>query len=147
MYNVIFLGNAGVGKTTYIEKIFSGKFNPRYDCTLAMEVHPVKVNDIDINIWDYAGQCKLSLDIPNIDIHIAVIFYSTDSKLSMESIQYWIDRITSVSPVVKILIVATKNDILPNKCYYSQTDMTLSTKNDTVPQLKMLLQQIVNIIQ
>ena len=38
---VIFAGDGGVGKTTYLTQMLSGKFIQQYIPTLGVEVHPI----------------------------------------------------------------------------------------------------------
>jgi GTP-binding nuclear protein Ran len=58
-FKVILVGDGGVGKTTFIRRHLSGKFEKRYIATLGVEVHPVDFHTnygiIRFNMWDTAG--------------------------------------------------------------------------------------------
>lgn len=59
-FKIVLLGEGGCGKTTFMNKLTSAKFEPRYVATLGVNVTPLII-DIDgqkvrFNVWDCAGQ-------------------------------------------------------------------------------------------
>ena len=59
-YKCLLVGDGGVGKSTYIERLRKGAFDPKYTPTLGVEVHPLvfKRGDSRVRfiVWDCAGQ-------------------------------------------------------------------------------------------
>lgn len=92
---VVFLGEAGVGKTAIIarmtEEIYSGEYESTIGAdfqTLLMEVNEKKVK---LEVWDTAGQERyhslISSYIRAADVVILVVDIS--SHLSFERLSYW----------------------------------------------------------
>jgi GTP-binding nuclear protein Ran len=61
-YKIVLVGDGNVGKTTWVKKLLTEEFEPKYVATLGVEVHPFHVNTnrgpIVFNIWDCAGVDK-----------------------------------------------------------------------------------------
>jgi GTP-binding nuclear protein Ran len=63
-FKLVFVGDGGVGKTTFVKRHLTGEFERRYIATVGVEVHPMVFftnrGQIRFNVWDTAGQEKLS---------------------------------------------------------------------------------------
>jgi GTP-binding nuclear protein Ran len=63
-FKLVFVGDGGVGKTTFVKRHITGEFERRYIATVGVEVHPMVFytnhGPIRFNVWDTAGQEKLS---------------------------------------------------------------------------------------
>ena len=63
-FKLVFVGDGGVGKTTFVKRHITGEFERRYIATVGVEVHPMVFYTnhgyIRFNVWDTAGQEKLS---------------------------------------------------------------------------------------
>jgi len=63
-FKLVFVGDGGVGKTTFVKRHLTGEFERRYIATVGVEVHPMVFytnhGAIRFNVWDTAGQEKLS---------------------------------------------------------------------------------------
>ena len=63
-FKLVFVGDGGVGKTTFVKRHITGEFERRYIATVGVEVHPMifytNHGPIRFNVWDTAGQEKLS---------------------------------------------------------------------------------------
>jgi GTPase SAR1 family protein len=57
-YKVVLIGNSESGKTSFIKSVITGEKNTKYSPTLGVEVHPIKINDLYLNVWDLAGNPK-----------------------------------------------------------------------------------------
>lgn len=55
---IVLVGKEGSGKTTFVERILKGYFNPKYDATLGVSINNLP-NTLKY-IWDCAGQDKFS---------------------------------------------------------------------------------------
>lgn len=60
VYKIVLIGPAGSGKSTYLKKIKTGEFDPRYICTMGVDVKiltfPTNYGDIIFKVWDCAGK-------------------------------------------------------------------------------------------
>ena len=61
-YKIVIVGDAGVGKTTFVNHHLNGGFSGKYISTLGVDIHPIhfKTNygEIIFDVWDIAGQEK-----------------------------------------------------------------------------------------
>lgn len=91
-YHINFLGDGGVGKTTWIHKMKTDEFYSKYYATVGCDVHPFMVNtnygNIELNLYDYAGQEKYSSR--TYYKHDAnILMFDLTSKVSHESLKDW----------------------------------------------------------
>jgi GTP-binding nuclear protein Ran len=106
---VVFVGDAGVGKSTLLKKILTNDFVPKYIPTLGVEVHKFK----QYNIWDTAGQERFG-GLRNgyyLGVNYGCVFVDTSSLLSIKNMVFWYKEILKYAPQEKIIIIATKTDI------------------------------------
>ncbi len=95
---IALLGNGGVGKTTYIEKLCKGKFNPRYYMSTQYQDCEVCVNGQHVILRDYPGQDQYVEMRKNSyhDVDAAIIMAS-DSKLTQRDLPKWIAEFTNAA--------------------------------------------------
>ena len=65
-FKIVLLGDAGVGKTVWLNRARTGEYQNNYRPTLGVEVCPIRfrvrslytgeVKTVYMNIWDMAGQ-------------------------------------------------------------------------------------------
>ena len=137
---VVFLGDAGVGKTSLINALMgiSVEINekPTIQTNQAFSFD-TEINDMlfHISIWDTAGQEQYRSITKNYyrDCALAVLVYSITSKDSYDSLQYFINELQNNSFPPPIIFVGNKSDIdemrevdkqdafklqsLPNSCF------------------------------
>lgn len=110
---VVFVGDGGVGKTTYMRRMLVGDYTEKYIPTLGVEVHPLDYTDTGYkyNVWDTAGQERYGglRDGYWLKADYFVIFY--DGKLSQKNaLGKWTKDVKRFGDV-KILYVCTKCDL------------------------------------
>jgi GTP-binding nuclear protein Ran len=140
MKKLVIIGDGGVGKTTYLNKIFTGMFTKRYFATLGVELYPFN----DYIIWDTAGQTKFSG--LGEDYYIGAdygIIMCSESKITQKSIKDWYNILKRTSPNIKIIMLCNKSEL----DYQLTSTLTsfldennveifyISTKNDSVEDL------------
>ncbi len=91
-FKLVFVGDAGVGKTTFLNRHLTGEFIERYDATRGVDVDPLDFSTnhgrIRFNVWDTAGQEKLRGlgDEYYKAADCAVVFCDITSLLSWKSV-------------------------------------------------------------
>ncbi|KAH0792571.1 small GTP-binding protein [Histomonas meleagridis] len=96
---VVFLGSAGVGKTSIINSFMYGQFTNQYEITIGVDyfTKPIKVGEetVNLQIWDTAGQEKFHSLIPTYirDTSIAVLVYDVSKPQSFESAKEWYEKV------------------------------------------------------
>jgi GTPase SAR1 family protein len=92
MRNILIIGDGGVGKTNYINKIIGKPFEMRYIPTEG--IHKIKHGDIVY--YDYPGQEFYCPDRKIKDIDECWILYRSDSRVSQQHIQRWSEKLVEM---------------------------------------------------
>jgi small GTP-binding protein len=114
---VVLLGNSGVGKTSLVIRAMTGEFSGQSDPTVCVNHHHRIVNvgqkEVDIYIWDTAGQEQFQALTP-LYCHsaaCALIVAAVDDRDSFKSIQGWIDLLEkSCDEVPPLVLLVNKVD-------------------------------------
>ena len=113
---LILVGDGGVGKTTFVKRHLTGEFEKKYIATQGVEVHPMEFftskGKIKFNVWDTAGQEKLSglRDGYYIDAHCAIIMFDVCSRITYKNVPKWYKDITRICETIPIVLVGNKVD-------------------------------------
>jgi GTP-binding nuclear protein Ran len=115
-FKVVVVGDGGVGKTTWLKQLQSGRFEGRYTPTLGVVVQRIHFNTpvgpIKFNMWDTAGQEKLrSVDGYYSKSNAALVFYEAGHRSSYKNCCSYITQIKRVCGDIPIILVQTKIDI------------------------------------
>ncbi len=116
-FKLVFVGDGGVGKTTFLTRHLTGEFTKQYDATRGVDVHPIDFFTnhgwIRFNVWDTAGQEKLGglEDEYYKAADCAVVFFDITSQLSWKSIPKWVEKLRNVCPDIPIVLCGNKVDI------------------------------------
>lgn len=136
IYKIALVGSGECGKTTWVNKLLTGKFDKKYVSTLGVEVHPITLQTnkglITFNIWDCAGQGKYAglSDGYYILSQGAIVMYQGNSAASHERVDSYmeaLDRVCTKNNIcIPKVIVASKSELgVGNYC-----DVEMSIKNE-----------------
>ena len=118
---VVFLGEAGVGKTSLINRYFDKNFDEYENSTLSgtfvQKSIKYKDKEYSFDIWDPSGrQVYRSLNkIFLRDVNIIVLVYDITKKQSFLELQYWLDLILENYQNAFLILVGNKNDLFLNR--------------------------------
>ena len=108
-YKIIFIGDAGVGKTTIISRIMDNPFNEVYEPSIGVDfmskIIKYRGQNIKLQIWDTAGQEKYKGLIPSYVRNSSIVFliYDISVKSSFDNIPNWITFIRSIENTTLVL--------------------------------------------
>ena len=108
-HKIIFIGDAGVGKTTIISRIMDNPFSDVYEPSIGVDFMSknlkYKGQNIKLQMWDTAGQEKYKGLIPSYVRNSSIVFlvYDISSKTSFDNIPKWINFIKSIENSTLIL--------------------------------------------
>ena len=108
-HKIIFVGDAGVGKTTIISLIMDNPFNEVYEPSIGVDFMSKSIKyrgqNIKLQMWDTAGQEKYKGLIPSYVRNSSIVFvvYDVSSKSSFDNIPKWITFIRSIENTTLVL--------------------------------------------
>ena len=115
-HKIIFVGDAGVGKTSIINRIVDNPFNESYEMSIGVDFMSKNLRyhgqNIKLQIWDSAGQEKYKGLIPSYVRNSSIVFvvYDISSKNSFNNVPSWISFIKSIENT-KIILCGNKIDL------------------------------------
>lgn len=128
IYKIILLGNANVGKTTFIDLYINNyKYNSYIGTTIGINMRTKKYppigedNERKIIIWDTAGQEKYRslVSLHYRDCHGVILMFDLNDRKSYDDIRFWMKEIYKYNDKKKIIfyIVGNKTDLERNVSY------------------------------
>lgn len=128
----VFIGDSGVGKTTYINRIITGDFEKKHIGTVGADVHPIEFNTekgkVIFDVWDTAGQERYC-GIPSayyINADVCFVMFDITSVESFNSINKWISnfRKTSDAPIILLGNKVDSTDVKVKQSTIKQQNIT-----------------------
>ena len=108
-HKIIFVGDAGVGKTTIISRIMDNPFSDSYEPSIGVDFMSKNIKfrgqNIKLQMWDTAGQEKYKGLIPSYVRNSSIVFvvYDISSKVSFDNIPKWINFIKTIENTTLVL--------------------------------------------
>lgn len=96
-YKIVFLGNAGVGKTTlisqYVYKDSDSKYHPTIGIDFISTIIHVGNRPVKLQLWDTAGQERFNSIIPTYtrNAFLGVIVFDLSNRDSFAGVDRWIN--------------------------------------------------------
>lgn len=121
-FKVIFIGDAGVGKTKVIERYSTGNFTEFHQSTIAASniTQFVKLNNqtVELDIWDTAGQETYRSLVPVYcrNAALAVLEFAIDDPKTFQSLDEWYSLLRVDRGLeCPIIVVGNKYDLYNNQ--------------------------------
>jgi GTP-binding nuclear protein Ran len=148
-YKIVLVGDGNVGKTTWVKRLLTNVFEPRYDSTLGVEVNPIHMNTnrgpMVFYIWDSAGVHKNAglREAHYLKGDGVIVMYDVNNQESAIHIEKWANAVNRVCNDIPMVQVATKCDDgnllkLPSHCIGISTKSNLSSGNTLTPLLELV---------
>ena len=109
-HKIIFVGDAGVGKTTIISRIMDNPFSEVYEPSIGVDFMSKSIKyrgqNIKLQIWDTAGQEKYKGLIPSYVRNSSIVFlvYDISVRSSFDNVPKWISFIRSIENTTLVLV-------------------------------------------
>ncbi len=107
---MILIGDSGVGKTSLINVIYTGKFNEQEKITTTASYvnKEIEVDEkiFNLYLWDTIGQEKMR-SITKLfftDSKIVILVYDITNRVSFESLEFWLSQVKETLDENKIVI-------------------------------------------
>ena len=108
-YKIIFVGDAGVGKTTIISRIMDNPYNEVYEPSIGVDFMSKNIKFRDQNVklqmWDTSGKEKYKGLIPSYVKNSSIVFlvYDISVRTSFDNIPKWITFIKTIENTSLVL--------------------------------------------
>lgn len=115
---LLILGDAGVGKTTLINRHRTGFFTKDYNATLGVNVQPLifDINGIKtvFKVWDIAGsEINNNAERYFVAADCAIIMFDVTNSLSFKNCNTWYNLLKQEQPNIPVILCGNKVDIGP----------------------------------
>lgn len=118
---IAFLGGAGVGKTSLINRFMYDQFTRNYETTVGIDyfTKSMTVDDktMNLQIWDTAGQEQFQSLVPSYirNTGMVIIVYDVSDAKTLDSAKKWYDETTKIrGNEVCCFLVGNKIDLPSN---------------------------------
>ena len=114
IFNIILLGDSGVGKSSFSLKALKNEFTEQSDENFQISTYYLKINDKFIQIIDTCGQKIYKSLISGYykNASLAILMYSIDNKESFNNIKSWLKDLKKDAPKgIGIILVGNKADL------------------------------------
>ena len=112
-YKILFVGEGGVGKTSFLHACQDKPFDGKYIPTLGVEVEPLSLSDHILNIWDCAGSEKFRGlgDGYYVRSQGVIFFFDLTSLFTLTNLGKWVQDCLRLNGNIPFVIVGTKSDM------------------------------------
>lgn len=135
-WKVIFLGAAGVGKTSIINQFMYNQFSRSYETTVGVDYFTKSINvedkSIVLQIWDTAGQEQYQSLVPSYirSSAIAIVVYDVSNEDSFVAAKNWYEKgIEIAGNNVHFILAGNKCDLTS---VASETEVDSFTKDKNI---------------
>lgn len=109
-YKIVLIGDGGVGKTTYVNRLVTGDFQKKYLATIGVNIERYICNttngEITFNIWDIAGQEWFSgLGDYWMEANAFILMFDLTSNCSFKNLNKYLIQLKQNDHLNKPLIV------------------------------------------
>ena len=133
-YKIVIIGDAGVGKTSFITRHNTGEFYMKYTPTIGVDVSPVyfptNYGEIRFDVSDPAGQEKFNGMYDNYyhQADGAIAMFSGDRRVTLRNLSKFMNDIKKIAGEIPISICGNKCDV-PNQIMGHGFDVISVKKN------------------
>lgn len=131
-FTVGFLGDAGVGKTTLLNRIRTGEFTKVYIPTLSTEISLLTFHTthgvVELEIHEYGGQRVKDPHLSNLTEDGFVIMFDLTNRSTYRSIKSYLEYIPKKTDVS---IVGNKCDVVTRQPLFGLNYPRISAKSNT----------------
>jgi GTPase SAR1 family protein len=110
-YTIKFLGEAGVGKTCWMQILNYNGFDRHYFATVGCEAHPYSVNTnyglIQFTIFDYYGDDEYASPNPIQPTDATVLMFDLSRKSTHTNLAHWHE----MCHTERVIVVGNKSDL------------------------------------
>ncbi len=117
LFKIVVVGDGGVGKSTMVQRLITGRFIPmKITIGTDLATYDVQIDkkfDIRLQIWDFAGERRFRLFLPNYSRGATgcLLCYDITRRTSFNSLHEWYEIVNknAIDPI--FILVGEKLDL------------------------------------
>lgn len=115
-YKVLLVGDGATGKTSFLTRHLTGRFDPHPTATVGVEMNPVLLHtnrgELCFHCWDTAGHEGFGGMLYQHFAHAdaAVLFFDTTARQTYHNVLSWHRDVTRACDKIPMILVANKVD-------------------------------------
>jgi len=125
LFKVVIFGDAGVGKTTLVNRYLTGLFNAEYKITVGVDFHvknlQIEGKKVTLQIWDFAGETQFRFLLPTYvkGASGGIFMFDVARPSSLQHIVDWMEiiniHVQKYKKELPIIMVGGKIDLEKNR--------------------------------
>ena len=121
IYKLLLIGDCSVGKSTFITRHLTGKWNPKYKQTQGVNIQNLKFHTnygwINFEVRDIGAVEKYNPDLGSLyqKADGAIIFFDLNRPLTYRNLDPWRQSVLQVAPDIPIVLCGNKFDCQDRK--------------------------------
>ncbi|NXN91520.1 RAB44 protein, partial [Rhinopomastus cyanomelas] len=139
LYNILFVGDSHVGKTSFLHRLHADTFNPHLTATVGLD-YQVKSLIVDnkhfvLRLWDSAGQERYHSITKQFfrKADGVVLMYDVTSESSFSDVRYWLSCIQEgAEDGVSVLLLGNKTDCAAERRVPTQEGERLAKEHQLI---------------
>ena len=115
---VVLLGDSGVGKTAFLNRLCYDDYSPVNPSTVGMDIHSLKVpinfdKSLTLQLWDTAGQERFRAMTKQYfrNAHAFILVYDITNEQSFLNCRMWLEDISTNGGCQTTLLLGNKEDM------------------------------------
>lgn len=117
LFKVVIVGDSGVGKSTMVQRLITGKFFPQkvtIGTDLASHSFEINKTKIKLQLWDFAGERKFRFFLPNYcrGAQGCLLCYDITRYTSFENLNEWYNIVKNNTKNPVFILVGGKSDLI-----------------------------------
>ena len=134
LFKIIVVGDGGVGKSTMIQRLTTGRFIPQ-KITIGTDLATINLSTekamVTLQIWDFGGEKRFRFFLPNYcrGAQGCLLCYDISRYTSFQNLQEWYDIVRENTNDTIFLMVGCKADLSDSRRTV-QTEEAEDFKND-----------------
>lgn len=121
LFKVVIVGDGGVGKSTMVQRLTTGQYIPQ-KITIGTDLatYDVEIDkkfSVRLQIWDFAGERRFRLFLPNYSRGAVgcMLCYDITRRISFESLKEWYKIVNDNTNNPVFILVGEKLDLADNQ--------------------------------
>ncbi len=121
LFKIVVVGDGGVGKSTMIQRLITGKFIPmKITIGTDLKMYSIPIDDntlVALQIWDFAGEKRFRIFLPNYSSGASgcLLCYDMSRYSSFKNLTEWFEIVSKNATDPVYILVGGKADLAGEK--------------------------------